>query len=499
MSSTSFYSMMSQMFESIIPPSNEHEVTSRSNNSGRTLSGKGSESDILCTSFNQDCTCIAVATMNGFRIFQCKPFAKAFECGNKDKKILCRKVSMLFATSLVALIGNNQKQSSLRNVKLYNTKNRQELCRLNFKSTVLNIKMNKSRLAVCVENKIHLFQINNMKQIHEVITYSNNNGEAFDLCCDDDNCLLAYPDKSKCGSIGILDAYNLQKRTIIEAHDSSLQIMRFNADGNYLCSASLMGTLIRIFAIPKGTHIYTFRRGTYPSTIYSISFNPSSTLLSVTSKNTSVHIFDLNKYKYNESKKISSSQHINQTADQFSKFLPPSIKNQIEHPRSIITINIKDPQCIIKCGWLNDYSLLCATKNGYFYRYHINDTLKTYKLLSEHSLKNNDCDLHKQQTTKIYKTKKEEKMNEESVENEEKIDEEIVKNDENLSEQQVDKMSTKLEESKNENVENDKAVNEESEQQSEDKPQQQQQLTVDDLFNLSDHEFENEPTPGNLP
>merc|ERR1712154_212929 len=180
-------------------------------------------------------------------------------------------------------------------------------------------------------------------------------------------------------------------------------------DGNYLCSASLMGTLIRIFAMSKGQHIYTFRRGISPTTIYSISFNPSSTLLAVTSKNTSVHIFDLNKYKYNESKKISSSQHINQTANKFSEFLPPSIKNQIEHPRSIITINIKHPQSIIKCGWFNDYSLLCATKSGYFYRYHINDTLKTYKLLSEHSLKNNDSDLDKQQKTKIYKTKKEEK------------------------------------------------------------------------------------------
>merc|ERR1712154_386232 len=96
---------------------------------------------------------------------------------------------------------------------------------------------------------------------------------------------------------------------------------------------------------------------------------------------------------------------INQTANKFSEYLPPSIKNQIEHPRSIITINIKHPQSIIKCGWFNDYSLLCATKSGYFYRYHINDTLKTYKLLSEHTLKDNDYDLHKQQKTKIYKKK----------------------------------------------------------------------------------------------
>ena len=53
------------------------------------------------------------------------------------------------------------------------------------------------------------------------------------------------------------------------------------------------------------------------------------------------------------------------------------------------------------CGWLNDYSLDCATKTGYFYRYSINDNDNSYKLLSEHTLKDNDYD--KQQKTKIYK------------------------------------------------------------------------------------------------
>merc|ERR1712129_474054 len=380
--------------------------------------------------------------------------------------------------------------------KLFNTKNRQELCRLNFKSTVLNIKMNKSRLAVCVaESKIHLFQINNMKQIHEVNVFNKSDGEAFDLCCDENNCLLAYPDASKCGAIGILDAFNLQKRTIIEAHDSPLQIVRFNADGNYLCSASLMATLIRVFAIPSGTLLYTFRRGTYPSSIYSISFNPSSTLLSITSKNNmSMHIFDLNKYKYNESKKISSSLHINQTANKMSEFLPHSIKNQLEHPRAIITINIEQQRAIIKCGWLNDYTLLCATQNGYFYRYSIDDTSKTYKLLSEHSLKNTDS--LKQQETKIYKTKKDEDdANNKEKKDEEKKQADVVEivDDENNNENQEEIVPSPPKSEQIEEVD----LSEEEEQNvkvvAEEK--QSSQLTVDDLFNLSDQEYENESTP----
>ena len=40
----------------------------------------------------------------------------------------------------------------------------------------------------------------------------------------------------------------------------------------------------------------------------------------------SIHIFDLNKYKYNESKKISSSQSINQLNNKINLYLPQTFK-----------------------------------------------------------------------------------------------------------------------------------------------------------------------------
>ena len=78
--------------------------------------------EMVDCSFNQTSTCIAVAHSTGFSIFQCKPFTKAFECST----VSARRVAMLFATSLVALLGNSssavlakgQIASSLRAVKL---------------------------------------------------------------------------------------------------------------------------------------------------------------------------------------------------------------------------------------------------------------------------------------------------------------------------------------------------------------------------------------------
>jgi len=66
-----------------------------------------------------------------------------------------------------------------------------------------------------------------------------------------------------------------------------------NNDGTIIATASETGTIIRVFSVPRGLKLYQFRRGTYPSTIYSMSFNLSSTLLCVSSTTDTIHIFRL--------------------------------------------------------------------------------------------------------------------------------------------------------------------------------------------------------------
>jgi autophagy-related protein 18 len=50
--------------------------------------------------FNQDFSCLAVGTHNGYRIYNCDPFRNVYENKEGDVSI----VEMLFSTSLVALI-----------------------------------------------------------------------------------------------------------------------------------------------------------------------------------------------------------------------------------------------------------------------------------------------------------------------------------------------------------------------------------------------------------
>lgn len=51
--------------------------------------------------------------------------------------------------------------------------------------------------------------------------------------------------------------------------------------------------MIRVFSVPNGDKVAQFRRGTYGARIFSIAFNPVSSLLAVSSDTETVHIYKL--------------------------------------------------------------------------------------------------------------------------------------------------------------------------------------------------------------
>ncbi len=113
-------------------------------------------------------------------------------------------VEMLFNTSLVCLVGAGEQASySPRRLRLWNTKLEKEICDLNFVHTVLNVKLNRSRLVAVLEAKIHLFDLKTMKILHTLDTVPNPTGtlqkphlqpsllSLRSLCNCDAPCLLA--------------------------------------------------------------------------------------------------------------------------------------------------------------------------------------------------------------------------------------------------------------------------------------------------------------------
>ncbi|KAI6249119.1 Autophagy-related protein 18 [Erysiphe necator] len=254
--------------------------------------------------FNQDYSCLAVGTSRGFRIYHTDPFAKIFSSDDGNVAL----VEMLFSTSLVALI------LSPRHLVIQNTKRSSIICELTFPSAVHAVKLNRKRLAVILEEEIYLYDISNMTLLYTISTSPNPNA----ICAfasSSDNCYIAYPlPKPReetahrrpshapplsnyvpptTGDVLIFDTLKLEALNVVGAHRSPLSCIALNNEGTLLATASVTGTIIRVFSLPKGTKLYQFRRGTYPSTIYSLSFNLSSTLLCVSSATDTVHIFRL--------------------------------------------------------------------------------------------------------------------------------------------------------------------------------------------------------------
>lgn len=215
---------------------------------------------------------------------------------------------MLFSTSLVALI------LSPRHLIIQNTKRASVICELTFPSAVLAVRLNRKRLAVVLEDEIYLYDIANMSLLTNIAT-SPNHSAVCALSPSSEHCYLAYPlpkprddtqDKRPShappaslyapvtsGDVLIYDTLTLKAVNVIEAHRSPLSCIALNNEGTLLATASETGTIIRVFSVPHGHKLFQFRRGTYPSTIYSMSFNMASSLLCVSSISDTVHIFRL--------------------------------------------------------------------------------------------------------------------------------------------------------------------------------------------------------------
>lgn len=303
--------------------------------------------------FNQTGTCISMGTSDGFLIFNCTPFGKFYSEESGGYGI----VEMLFSTSLLALVGiGDQPMLSPRRLRIINTKKHSIICEVTFPTKILSVKMNRSRLVAVLKEQIYVYDINNMKLLHTIEISPNPEG-LVSLSSQVENNFLAYPSPPKIinseikpnvntntlnitsnrsqssdqlfadamaddpnddqeeddslykfgndtngemvdtnvknGDVILYDLNSLQPLMVIEAHKGEIAALAFSFDGTLIATASDKGTIIRVFSTNTGAKLYQFRRGTYPTKIYSLSFSQDNLFLTVTCSTKTVHIFKL--------------------------------------------------------------------------------------------------------------------------------------------------------------------------------------------------------------
>ncbi|KAJ8455270.1 hypothetical protein ONZ45_g18994 [Pleurotus djamor] len=270
-----------------------------------------STNGLLYANFNQDYTCVSVGTRKGYSITNCDPFGRVYTMNDGARGI----VEMLFCTSLLAIVGvADHPKSSPRKLQIVNTKRQSMICELLFPSSILAVKLNRKTLVIVLEMEIYIYDISNMRLLHVLETAANPDA----ICALSPNAeasYLAYPSRipspnsplsstssspppptttTHPGDVTLLSTTSLSTTNIIPgAHKSPLSILQLSQNGSMLATASVKGTVVRVWSVPGAEMLYQFRRGTREMRIWSVAFNPVGSLMAVGSASGTVHLFKL--------------------------------------------------------------------------------------------------------------------------------------------------------------------------------------------------------------
>ncbi|QOU21536.1 hypothetical protein BRETT_001260 [Brettanomyces bruxellensis] len=314
----------------------------------------GTHPELNFANFNQDYSCLSVGYSDGYKVFNCEPFGQCYT--RKDGGVGIIEM-LFTSSLLVLVGSGEQSALSPRRLKVVNTKRQTTICELTFPDTILAVKLNRDRLVVLLEKTVYIYDVHNMRLLHTVEIPANplglialaassehnylaypspprvsvadlssggqfaggdnisgnagavNGGAANSVGADtgkvdalqsNGSDRVAGGSKGKAsvsqlrtGDVVIFDCSLLQPISVIEAHKTRLSALALSIDGTLLATASDKGTIVRVFSVETGNKLYQFRRGTYPTKIYSLAFSVDNKFVVASSATETVHIFRL--------------------------------------------------------------------------------------------------------------------------------------------------------------------------------------------------------------
>ncbi|KAH8701823.1 putative phosphatidylinositol 3,5-bisphosphate-binding protein [Talaromyces proteolyticus] len=239
----------------------------------------------LSATFNSDCSCFSVGLDTGFCVFNADPCELKV---SRDFNAGIGLAEMLGQSNYLAIVGGGRQPKLPQNkMVIWDDVKQKAVITLEFRTSVLRVRLSKSRIVVALLNSIHVFAFSTPPKKLSVFETSDN---PLGLICLGKK-LLAFPGRSG-GQVQLVEL-ETGNVSIIPAHSSALRAMVLSPDGEILATASEAGTLIRVFSTSNCAKIAELRRGVDHAMIFSLAISPSSTLLAVTSDKSTLHVFDL--------------------------------------------------------------------------------------------------------------------------------------------------------------------------------------------------------------
>jgi hypothetical protein len=249
---------------------------------------------LLHASFHSNVTSnLAFATRDGYSILDLEHLEQnPFETSESSVGYI--QAFSLNGTQMAAIVGSGDHAgSSPRKLKILNLTTHAVVHEISFQSTILSCAINSQYIAVCLESRIHILEVDGMKTVHKINSPTNAKG-IMTISNTVAPTLLGYPSSSTIGEFAItnIDTVDLPSTGVsYSAHKSRLACLQMNSSGTLIASASVTGTIIRVFGTKSSSKLYEFRRGLQCVEISSLLFCPLDSLLLAGSSSGTVHIF----------------------------------------------------------------------------------------------------------------------------------------------------------------------------------------------------------------
>ncbi|XP_025076265.1 WD repeat domain phosphoinositide-interacting protein 4-like [Pomacea canaliculata] len=266
---------------------------------------------------------------------------------------------MLFRSNLLAVVGGGMSSKFDEKAVIIwdESKPASEkiLLDITFAQPILAVRMLKEKLVVVLRQEIHIFSFpSKIERLHTIDTKDNPRG----LCeVSAFGAMMVFPAVNR-GHVQLVNLENIHpgqtaSPVIISAHKSDIACVAISQCGSFIATASVKGTLIRVFDAATRKLIVELRRGADTAMFYCISFSPDASFLCASSDKGTVHIFAVKDTTLNRRSTFKSMG-----------FLGPYVESQWGLANFTVS-----SECPCVCAFTDNQTVVAACVDGTFHKY----------------------------------------------------------------------------------------------------------------------------------
>lgn len=243
---------------------------------------------IIFLSFSVDGSFILWSTEETFSIYSIQMKSIVFQESSLGGMRLFRNFGDSAALLLVPSGDRPGINFSPRRPKFWNLHTKQVIREFSLDTAVEQLYWSRDYVAFVIEQQILVHDLKNFRV--KLSLQRNPNTIACALGQSSNFFACASPLDGTVDIYGIAEGRLLSK---VVAHRSAVSLIVFNADSTLMATFSSNGTIIRVFKVPSGELIHSFRVRRVPVVLHSLAFCPRSQFLAAHTQAGRVYIFSL--------------------------------------------------------------------------------------------------------------------------------------------------------------------------------------------------------------